>query len=731
MSKSPRRFRVIALVFFFIILVSAPVAAEEIGGAGESITHHVTLLVIQLAVILYSTWIGGNIAARIRLPRVLGQLITGIIIGPFLLGSIALPGFPGGLFPIVEGTVPVSPLIYSLSSLAAIILLFIAGLETDLPMFLRFAAKGTAVGFGGVIVSFILGNWLTTIYTGHPMYHPMPLFMGTLSVATSVGITASILSDQRKMDSPEGVVILSAAVIDDVMAIIILAVVLGIASLEGGTDALNWGEIAWVAFRAIGVWLFFTVLGLIFARKLSKLLKNTFKDQSLVTVMAFGLALLMAGIFESAGLSMIIGAYVVGLSLSNTDLAYMVQSRLNTLRNFFVPIFFAVSGMMVNLEAILSWEVLGFGVLFTLVTMAAKLIGAGGPAMLLNFNLLGAARIGFGMVPRGEVTLIVAGIGMGAGIISEQLFGITLLMTILSTVAAPPALNLLLKNKKSGEKTQGGGIEKTETSFSFQSPEFAQLVLTKFISEMEKEGFFVNNMGHGEEVIQMRKDEIFISLYLHNDGTATFLSDSSDVNLFKTALYESLLSVNKAAAELQKIFKPADLVKSVTEGSTRSSFDIMPYTSVERVILKLEANEKNGVIQEMLDAAERAGMLSDAEQARKDVFDREDSMSTGMAMGIALPHAKTTGVQKMGFLIALKPEGIDFKSLDGQPAQIFIMILTPAQGHGPHIQLMSAITGILNRELVRGSILTAETSYEVLRVLEAAQREGQKEGRRG
>jgi mannitol/fructose-specific phosphotransferase system IIA component (Ntr-type) len=100
-------------------------------------------------------------------------------------------------------------------------------------------------------------------------------------------------------------------------------------------------------------------------------------------------------------------------------------------------------------------------------------------------------------------------------------------------------------------------------------------------------------------------------------------------------------------------------------------------------------------------------------------------------MGIALPHAKTTGVQKMGFLIALKPEGIDFKSLDGQPAQIFIMILTPAQGHGPHIQLMSAITGILNRELVRGSILTAETSYEVLRVLEAAQREGQKEGRRG
>jgi Kef-type K+ transport system membrane component KefB/mannitol/fructose-specific phosphotransferase system IIA component (Ntr-type) len=725
MISTTLRNRIIA-VAALLFLPAASLVAEEIGGPGESLTHHVTLLVIQLAIILYATWIGGNLAMKVRMPRVLGQLIMGIIIGPFLLGSISVPGFPDGIFPLIEGTVPVSPLIYSLSSLAAIILLFVAGLETDLPMFLRFAAKGSAVGLGGVVVSFILGNWLTTVYTGFPAFHPMPLFMGTLSVATSVGITASILSDQKKMDSPEGVVILSAAVIDDVLAIIILAVVLGIASLESSGDLLNWGEIIWVAAKAIGVWLFFTILGLSFARRLSKLLKNTFKDQSLVTVMAFGLALLLAGIFESAGLSMIIGAYVVGLSLSNTDLAYMVQSRLNTLRDFFVPIFFAVSGMMVNLEAILSWEVLGFGLLFTLVTMAAKLIGAGGPSLLLNFNLTGAARIGFGMIPRGEVTLIVAGIGMGAGIITEQLFGITLLMTILSTVIAPPILNLLLKKPKSGQKQETGGIEKTETSFSFQSPEFAQLVLTQFISEMEKEGFFVNNMGHGEEVIQMRKDEIFISLYLHRDGTATFLSDSGDVNLFKTALYESLLSVNRAAAELKKIFKPGDLAKSVTEGTARTSFDIMPYTSGDRVVLRLKATDKEGIINEMLAAADAAGMVKTLDVVREDVLEREKSMSTGMAMGIAIPHAKTDGVETMGFLVGIKPGGMDFEALDGQPSSIFVMILTPKQGHGPHIQLLSAVSGILNRADVREAILKAETGYEVLRILEAAQKEGKK-----
>ncbi len=721
MSKTSQK-RAVLLLFYFAAIAAA-LFAEETGGHGGSLTHQVTQLVIQLAVILYATWVGGKLAVKIKLPKVLGQLIIGIIIGPFLLGSLGLPGFPDGIFPLVEGSVPVSPFIYSLSSIAAIILLFIAGLETDLPMFLRYAAKGSMVGVGGVLVSFLAGNWLTTVYTGFSMFHPMALFMGTLSVATSVGITASILSDQRKMDSPEGVVILSAAVIDDVLAIIILAVVLGIAGLNAGGGELDWRGIVWVAARAIGVWLFFTIIGLIFARRLSGFLKKTFRDQSLVTVMAFGLALLMAGIFESAGLSMIIGAYVVGLSLSNTDLAFMVQSRLNTLRDFFVPIFFAVSGMMVNIEAILSWEVFGFGLLFTAVTMAAKLIGAGGPSMLLNFNIVGAARIGFGMIPRGEVTLIVAGIGMGAGIISEQLFGITLLMTILSTVIAPPILNLLLKNPKAGQKIDGGSIEKTETSFSFQSPEFAQLVLTKFISEMEKEGFFINNMGHGEEVIQMRKDDIFISLYLHNDGRATFLSDADDVNLFKTALYESLLSVNKAASELQRIFKPADLAKSVTEGSARASFDIMPYTKPENVILHLEAVSKTALIEEMLVVAGKNGMVRDAELTRKDVLEREESMTTGMAQGIALPHAKTDGVDAMGFLIGIKKEGMDFKALDKLPSRIFIMILTPKNRTGPHIQLLSTITGLLNKEPVRNAILNADTSFEVLRVLEKAQQE--------
>ena len=729
------RLKISAFIILFFAMIPVLLFASGAGGAhagtDKPINHQMTELVIQLAIILFATWIGGMLAGKIGLPGVVGQLLMGIVIGPFLLGKLAFPGFPEGLFPLAAGTIPVTPQIYSLSTLAAIVLLFVAGLETDLYIFLKYAAKGSIVGIGGVLVSFFTGAWLTTLFTDYTLMHPVTLFMGTMSVATSVGITASILSEKRKMDSPEGVVILSAAVIDDVMGIIILAVVLGIATIvpashsvsNDAAAAIHWGSIAMVGLKAVGVWLLFTILGLVFSRPLGRFLKNTFKDQSLVTVMAFGLALLLAGIFESVGLSMIIGAYIIGLSLSNTDLAYMIQSRLKTIHDLLVPVFFAVSGMMVNLDVLMSWDVISFGLIFTAVAIVAKIVGSGGAALFLNFNSLGAARIGLGMVPRGEVALIMAGIGMSAGIINEQQFGVALLMTILSTVLAPPILNKILDVPKSGQRIEEAKNEKTETTFSFQSPEFAQLVITKFISLMEQEGFFVNNMEHGEEVIQMRKDDIFISLYIENDGRATFLSDVQDVHLFKTAVYESLLMVTQAASELKKIFQPDRMAKALSQGEGRQAFDLLPYTATENVILKLNAETKEDLIREMLDHALENELIRDYDRVLQDILDRERSMTTGMAHGIAIPHTKSEGVEQINFLIGIKQEGIDFEAMDGQPSNIFIMILTPAQKHGPHIQLMSTITGLLNKESVRTEILQAETKREVLRILKRSQQE--------
>ncbi|MDR2746896.1 MAG: cation:proton antiporter, partial [Treponema sp.] len=418
-----------------------------------NLTEVMAELVFQLGVILFAVRICGRLARKLGIPPVLGELLAGVIIGPYALGGIGLPGFPHGLFPLQEGAMAVSPELYSFATVASIILLFASGLETDLGLFLRYSLAGGVIGIGGVLLSFALGDLTGVLLLGSSFADPHCLFLGILSTATSVGITARILSDQKKMDSPEGVTTLAAAVFDDVLGIIALAVVLGIvAVLQGGQSSLDPLIILAIAGKAFGIWLGFSALGLIFSRQIAGFLK-TFKHSHDFMVLALGIALLLAGIFEKQGLAMIIGAYITGLSLSKTDIAPVIQERIHGLYEFFVPIFFAVMGMMVNLRDIISPPVLFFGAIYTLAAVLSKIIGCGGPALLLGFNGRGALRIGTGMVPRGEVALIIAGIGLASGILDSSLFGVVILMTLITTLAAPPLLSFTLRLGGAGTRS--------------------------------------------------------------------------------------------------------------------------------------------------------------------------------------------------------------------------------------------------------------------------------------
>ncbi len=357
--------RFFLFLVFFILLV-LPLFANGEGGE-ESLVHKMTDLVFQIGIILFAAKLGGSFMKKMNMPGVLGELVMGILIGPYLLGSLAFPGFPHGLFPLMNPEFPVTPELYGISTVAAIILLFFSGLETDLSLFLRFSLKGAVIGVGGVVFSFFAGAWAGSLITGLGLWNPVNLFLGVISTATSVGITARILSEQRKMDSPEGVTILAAAVIDDVLGIIILAVVLGVISvLTGHGGHINWGRIGFIAMKALGVWLGFTALGLIFARKIGKFLK-IYQSETAIAVMSLAMALILSGIFEKAGLAMIIGAYVMGLSLSRTDLSYVVQEKIHPLQEFFVPVFFCVMGMLVDLHEMARPAVLFAGLFFSLV----------------------------------------------------------------------------------------------------------------------------------------------------------------------------------------------------------------------------------------------------------------------------------------------------------------------------------------------------------------------------
>ena len=242
-----------------------------------SVAAQISILAIQLGVILFAARFCGMAAAKLRIPSVLGELIAGIIIGPYVLGSLPLPlhGFHGGLFPLVEGSpIPVSLPLYGIATLGSIILLFISGLETDLRMFFKYSLAGTIVGLGGVIFSFVFGAGLGMFFLKTGFMDPRCLFLGILCTATSVGITARILSEKRSIDSPEGTTILAAAVIDDVLGIICLAVVMGIvAAANAGSSAIAWSKIGVIAVKSFGIWLGCTTLGLVFAHKLASFLK--------------------------------------------------------------------------------------------------------------------------------------------------------------------------------------------------------------------------------------------------------------------------------------------------------------------------------------------------------------------------------------------------------------------------------------------------------------------------
>lgn len=423
-------------------------------GIMEIITH----LVFQLAVILILARVGGEVCERwLKQPAVLGELIVGMIIGPYALGGyLKVPGL-GALFPPPEAgvmtNIPVSTELYAFAQVAVVILLFMAGLETDLPSFFRYAFPATMVAVGGVVFPFLFGAY-TTVLFGYDtsIFGGKALFMGAIMTATSVGITARILSDIKKLDTPEGVTIMGGAVVDDVLGILILAVVVSLTA-RGVGQKFSGGEVAVIAAKAIGVWLGIMAVGLIFRKKISRFME-WFKSAGAALVIALSLCYFAAAIAEMFGLAMIIGAYAIGLAISDTPIAKLLVERLHSVYYALVPIFFVIMGMLVDFRSFKG--ALGFGLVITVLAIIGKVFGCAFPALAVGFNMRGSSRIGIGMLPRGEVALIIAGVGLArnvlVGDVGKTIFGCAVLMTMVTTLMAPIILVPLFQRGGSGRK---------------------------------------------------------------------------------------------------------------------------------------------------------------------------------------------------------------------------------------------------------------------------------------
>jgi Kef-type K+ transport system membrane component KefB len=514
------------------------------------------VLALQLGVILVMAKISGwFFSTKLHQPKVLGELVAGMIIGPYVLGAIPLGSF-GPLFPPVAGTIPVSPELYGIATIGSILLLFSSGLETDLPTFLRFSGKASVVGLGGVIISFFLGSTVTVLL--HPSVHsimdPEALFLGTICTATSIGITARILGETKKISSPEGVTILAAAVLDDVISIVLLSVVVGISSVEMSGGSVAWSGIGSVALKAVGFWAICMVVGIMVAPHLTKWMKQL-ESLSVIAEISFGIALLLAGLSEMAGLAMIIGAYITGLSFSQTDVSAEITERIKGVGDYFIPVFFAVMGMMVDFSAISS--VLGFGLLFSLIAFVGKLAGCGLPSLFVGFNWRGALRIGAGMLPRGEVTLIVAGIGLASGAIGPDMFGVAVMTMLLASVAAPP---LLVKSFSGGSGyrkkiSEPATADMVTLELEFPSERAAEFLRKSFSDAFRSEGFFVRTIEGSVRSWQIRKEEmVFI---LRRKGSLIEVSGKQEYEAFvRLLLLETLVDFQEFVDSLKSMEQP-------------------------------------------------------------------------------------------------------------------------------------------------------------------------------
>jgi Kef-type K+ transport system membrane component KefB len=395
----------------------------------------VAQILIGLAVILAGAKLGGGLAERLGQPAVLGELLAGV-----LLGNLGLIGIPS-LQPIAA-----NPTIDILARLGAVLLLFEVGLESTVGDILKVGGRSFVVAVFGVVTPWVLGWGVgALVLPDHSPY--VHAFLGATLTATSVGITARVLKDLGRSQSAEAQIILGAAVIDDVLGLVILAVITSVISAAGLGSGLSYVQLTLVLAKAL-VFLFGAlVIGVALSPRLFTL-AGRLRGQGVLLTTALVLCFLVAWLASAVGLAPIVGAYAAGLVLEKAHYSdftnrgeHRLEELVRPLGTFLVPVFFVLMGMRVELEVFAHPEVLSLAALLTVVAIIGKQACAlGGIGKGLN-----PIAIGVGMIPRGEVGLIFANLGLGLmlhgeHIVDQRTYSAVVIMVVLTTLVTPPAL---------------------------------------------------------------------------------------------------------------------------------------------------------------------------------------------------------------------------------------------------------------------------------------------------
>lgn len=433
--------------------------------------EHLLQILVTLVVLYALARAGSAVVSRFGFPGLIGEILMGILVANLVIGDFDLMSFldldmpePG-----VEGDhgSGVYPVVYALAELGVIFLLFTVGLETKVSDLMKSGKAAFFCALLGVIVPFILGFALI-IGTDNALFGTEgtslthhALFMAAAMVATSVGITARIIKDLHLMDTREARIIIAAAVIDDVLGMIVLAIVKGMAASE---DGISIGSVASITLQAclfvlaviaVCKWVVPKVYDRVMEYRKAKEAQGKRPIAVNMLVIAIITCLAMSALAEAIGLAAIIGAFLAGMLFADHAWEWDMESKIDSISTFMLSFFFLNVGLQVDIDVLSSGNVVLLIVITVILAIIGKYVGCSIGAKLGDRSLDRQSLniIGFGMAPRGEVGIIVASIGLASGAMSENLYAVVVFMSVITTILAPPIVSRLFKRKYKEEYT--------------------------------------------------------------------------------------------------------------------------------------------------------------------------------------------------------------------------------------------------------------------------------------
>lgn len=410
---------------------------------------HLIQTIIEIGILLAAAKLMAELFLRLKLPIVLGELLAGMIIGPFALGSVL----------VIDGTqlVQINDEIRILGEMGAIVILFMAGLEMTPKEFIKGGKASFTVGTLGVVVPFFAGF---AVFQAFGFDALQSMLIATALTATSIAISIQVLNEFGKIKTREARLIIGAAVVDDILAIAVLSVVTSVVGSGGGVDNIQLDHIVWTILQVLGFFIIILVAAILIMPRVvnSRVWKAKGSIEGIATAAFFGTAALAGAI----GLSPIVGAFAIGMALSTTMVFHKVEEFINKIGLIFAPLFFAIIGAAVDLRAV-DLNILMLSGIIILVAVVTKLFGCGLPAMFFLKSKAQGMRVGIGMISRGEVGLIVAGVGVTTGAMTSEVYSTIVIMVAVTTIITPIWLKMEYRKEQKKDDGQSGLQTEHET----------------------------------------------------------------------------------------------------------------------------------------------------------------------------------------------------------------------------------------------------------------------------